>query len=470
MTRHGQESPIAPVSLPPLPTGLSDGQKLLEYYPDASKRAHEQGRVVVKLHTAPSGAIDLPLQIDRDRTDASPRLEEAAQMILSGRKFEAAENYRNNLAVSIVFELAPCGTVVQDTASDYRINLCLDPSPYATFNFAEHPPSEFEDQIHKILIHGDLADIDFLEETLGLRFRVSRPVPSPYSFGDDHDLHVLVTPIAVPKTLRITGLGYGLLSDSNGHSSAFNFEFMPVECPNVVLWATRWKIPSVSGTDPHGNGSGTDIQWDGEHGIRVSVAYWPGGGCQMSLSQSKESAEPFSSHVDGDMISATPMVRGIGDMIAGGDIRDVARAGRALHARFTTSEPGAFGISYELQNVIPGIDPGRFEYSVNDTGKGPSPFGAFFYVPPIPAKRNARLRLIVDVYHLCIRREQLPAELNRRGIRFRRFLRDDDDIYLVQGRNEMRVRLGLFGGCVRDLDISQTTDVKHALRSTTPKS
>jgi TonB family protein len=467
--RHAQESPIAaPLSVPPLPNQLS--QTLLEFYPDASKRAREQGRVVVHLQIDPSGAIDLPIQIDRERTNATPRLEEAAQKILSRTKFETGDNYKKNLTVSIVFELVPCGTVIHDPAPDYRINLCLDPSLYATVNFAEHPPSEFEEQIHKILIHGDLADADFLEETLGVRFRVTRLAPSPYSFGKDHDLHVLLTPIWVPKTIRVTGLSYGLLSDLNGHSSAFRFEFMPVECPDIAFWAARWKIPSASGTDPHGYGSGTDIQWGGDHGIRVSALYWHGGGCQMSLSQSKESGEPFSSHTDSDLIAATPIVRGIGAMIASGDIRNVVRAERALHARFTTSGPGGFGVNYELQDIIPGIDPISFEYSVNDTGKEPSPFGAFSYVPPIPANRSARLRLIVDVYHLCVRREQLPAELHRRGIRFRRSSSDGDDIYVMQGQNEIRMQLRLFGGCVRDIGISQITDVKHALRSSTPQS
>jgi TonB family protein len=464
--RHAQESPIpTPLAAPSLPEGLRDGQKLLDYYPDASKRAHEQGRVVVKLQIGASGTLDRPMQIDRERTDATPRLEEAAQKILSGAKFEAGDNYKRNVTVSIVFELVPCGAVTQEPTTDYRIDLCLDPSPYANFNFTEHPPSVFEEQIHKILIHGDLADIDFLEDTLGLRFRVTRPVPSPYAYGDDHGLHVLVTPTLVPKTLKIQGLDYGSLTDAAGNRSALILEFIPVECPDIALWAARSKIPSTSGTDPHGNGHGTDFQWGGEHGIRVNIGYSTGGGCQMFLSQNKESGEPFSSHTDSDLISPTPLVRGIGAMIAGGDIRNVARAERALRAGFTTSGPSQFGLSYELQKIIPGVDPGFFEYSVNDTGKEPSPYGAFFYVPPIPANRKAALRMTVDVYHLCIRRAQLPAELHRRGVRFHGFGKDGEDIYVIRGRNEIRVRSGLFGGCIRDIDISQITDVKHALRS-----
>jgi TonB-like protein len=464
-----RHAPIIPLAAPPIPKRLSDGQKFLDYYPDASKRAHEQGRVVMKLQIGASGELEQPIQIDRGRTDATARLAEAAQKILSGAKFDVGDTYKKNVTASIVFELVPCGAVTQDPTTDYRINLCLDPSPYATFDFAENPPSEFEEQIHQILIHGDLADIDFLEEALGLRFRVTPPVPSPYSYGDDHGLHVLVTPTRVPKTLKVQGLYYGSLTDAAGNRSALILEFIPVECPDIALWAARSKISSTSSTDPHGNGRGTDFQWDGEHGIGVNIVYWTVGGCHMFLSQNKALGEPFSSHTESDLISPTPLVRGIGAMIAGGDIRNVSRAERALHASFTTSGPGQFGLSYELHNVIPGVDPGLFEYSVNDTGQEPSPYGFFFYVPPIPAEPKATLRLIVDIYHLCIRRGQLPSELHRRGIRFRGFVKDAEDIYVIRGRNEIRVESSMFGGCVRDIAILQMTYDRHVLRGETSK-
>lgn len=455
-----------PLAVPALPNGLRDGQKLLDYYPDASKRAHEQGRVVVTLGIGASGTLEPSMQVDRERTDATPRLEEAAQKILWGAKFESGENYESNVTVSIVFELVPCDAVAQDPTADYRINLCLDPSPYAMFNFGEHPPSVFEQQIHKILVHGDLADIDYLEQTLGLRFRVTRPVPSPYSVnGDDHSLHVLVTPVLVPKAFRVQGLEYWSQANAVGLTSAFILRFYPVECPDIGLWAARLKVPSASSMDPHGYGSGTDFQSGGEHGIRVSIFNHIGGWCQMSLSQTREMGEPFSSHTDSDLISPTPLVQGLGAMIASGDIRNVARAERALHTSFTTLGSGQFGVNYELQNIIPRVDPGFFEYSVNDTGKEPSPYGIFTYAPPIPANRKAHFRLTLDVYHVCIQPAQLPSELHRRGVRFRRLVKDGEDVYVIRGRNEIRVRSGLFGGCIRDIDISQITDVQHALRN-----
>lgn len=463
--RHSQElSGAPPLAVRPLPERLRDGQQLLEYYPGASKRSHEQGRVVVNLQIGASGALE-QMQINRERTDATPRLEEGAQKIIlyGGRRFAAGENYKKNVTVSIVFELVPCGTVKQDSTADYRISLCLDPSPYATFDFAAHPPSVFEEQIREVLSHGDLADIDFLEKTLDLRFRVTRPIQSPYSNGDNHNLHVIMTPTFVPKTLKIQGLAYGSRMDAATNTSAFTLEFVPVGCPDISLWAARSKIPVNSSSDPHGNGYGTDFQWSGEHGIRVRAVYWAGGGCQMSVSQKQELREPFSSHTDSDLISPTPLVQGLGAMIASGDIRNVARAERALHTTFATSGPGQFGLSYELQDIIPGVDPGYFDYSVNDTGLAPSPYGAFIYAPPIAANRTAHLRLTVDVYHLCIRRAQLASELHRRHVHYRRFVKNGEETDVIRRQNEIRVRSALFGGCVRDIDISQITDIKHAL-------
>jgi hypothetical protein len=459
-TRGPAKQTPAPVA-PPLPLNLS--RTHLEYYPDASKRAHEQGRVVVKLHLDSSGAIGLPMQIDRERTDAAPRLEEAAQKILSGSKFETDRNFKKNLSVSIVFELVPCGSVAQEPTADYHINICLDPSPFAYFDFAAHPPSELESKIEKILLRGDLTDIDFLEATLGARFRVTPPVPSPYAlYGDrDDSPHVLVTPTLVPKMFRVQGFEYHSQADTNTHTSIFRLSLAPFECPDVALWAARLKLPSTFSMDPHGYGQGAEFQSAGEHGISVSAFYHTGGGCQLSLSQRKEISEPFSSHTDRDLISAAPLVRGLGAIIASGDIRNVARAERALRTTFRTSGPGTFGFHYELEKVIPGIDPGYFEYSVNDTGLENA--SIFFYVPPTPANRTARLDLMVDVYHVCLRREQLPSELHRRGIHFRHGAKGGADHYVIMGNNEIRLQLQRFGDCIRDITLSQTTDVRHAI-------
>ena len=175
--------------------------------------------------------------------------------------------------------------------------------------------------------------------------------------------------------------------------------------------------------------------------------------------------QPFSSHTDRDLAFPAPLVRGLGAIIASGDIRDVARAERALRTTFTRSGPGTFGFNYELTNVIPGIDPGDFEYSVNDTGQENA--SIFSYMPPNPANRTARLNLMVDVYHVCIRGGQLPSELHRRGIHFHHAAKDGEDHNVIRGNNEIHVRLQRFGDCIRYITLSQTADVRRAIVPTT---
>ena len=235
--RRPADQAMTASSVPPLPQALHG--RLLEWYPDASKRAHEQGRVVVNGQISPAGVLIQPVSIDRTQTDATPRLEAAASKLLMGNKFEVGDHYKNRVTISIVFELVPCGSIAQASSVDYRVNICLDPSPYADVDFAEHPPSEMESQIDKILLHGDLADIDFLEETLGARFRVTPPVrpPNSYSRGGKPDLtpHVLVTPTQVPKIFRVDGFEYESQAHTDAHTSDFRLNIPPVECPNIAL-------------------------------------------------------------------------------------------------------------------------------------------------------------------------------------------------------------------------------------------
>jgi hypothetical protein len=62
-----------------------------------------------------------------------------------------------------------------------------------------------------------------------------------------------------------------------------------------------------------------------------------------------------------------------------------------------------------------------------------------------------------------MRKAQLPSELQRRGVRFRHLSKDGYDIYLIRGKNEIRVSSSMFNDCIRDVDIAQITDVQHSL-------
>jgi hypothetical protein len=42
-------------------------------------------------------------------------------------------------------------------------------------------------------------------------------------------------------------------------------------------------------------------------------------------------------------------------------------------------------------------------------------------------------------------------------------MKEGEDNYVIEGKNRIRVRLGRFGDCIRDVAVLQTTDVKHAI-------
>jgi DNA-binding beta-propeller fold protein YncE len=110
---------------PPQPTiaGIND------YYPDASKRAKDVGRVVVHFTIGASGVPEEPITIDERQSDAHPRLQNATRQIFHKLQFEAGDAYKRDLTASVVFELAPCGNISHANDVDYRVNLCLELPP-----------------------------------------------------------------------------------------------------------------------------------------------------------------------------------------------------------------------------------------------------------------------------------------------------------------------------------------------------
>src|ERR1700722_16333533 len=65
---------------PPLPERYLTGN-LNEYYPDASKRAHETGEVIVEFAVAGDGAVQ-HITVNEQRSAPYPRLSDAATTML----------------------------------------------------------------------------------------------------------------------------------------------------------------------------------------------------------------------------------------------------------------------------------------------------------------------------------------------------------------------------------------------------
>jgi TonB family protein len=115
---------------PPLPERYLTGN-LNEYYPDASKRAHETGEVIVNFTVAANGVVN-NITVNEHASAPFPRLLNAATKIVQGLKLAVGDKYKTSLTMSIVFEIAPCGIVSHSSGPDYYTFLCVDPIRHPT--------------------------------------------------------------------------------------------------------------------------------------------------------------------------------------------------------------------------------------------------------------------------------------------------------------------------------------------------
>ncbi len=103
-----------------------------DYYPSASRRLSESGRVVLHFTIGIDGKVTLSsfaLDETESSTDPKPhqRLVDAAKQLLRRAKFDTGPRYRRELTASFVFELAPCGSLKHNAAHDYSIYACREP-------------------------------------------------------------------------------------------------------------------------------------------------------------------------------------------------------------------------------------------------------------------------------------------------------------------------------------------------------
>ncbi len=323
-----------------------------------------------------------------------------------------------------------------------------------------------EHALGEVLAHNDLADIDFIENTLGVGFRVSKPVPVPYWFGKDDELHVRVMVTSNPPSMLAEWLGYTTETDDSKHQTEFQFHFIPRSRPDLRQWAADWNVKVTESMFTDAAGSAESIQWGGPTGINIQASYYTGGGYGITLTQRKNISEPFSSHVKMDLIPPISLERQVGALIAAGDLRNYGRTAKILDTTLHI-DPEAirngrwyYG-SAILDSVIVGIDPSSFVYRIDEFGWVSPP--AFFVVPAHLSNRTVDLNLGVDVYHVCVAPRDIEAELKRRSIKFTPESRDSDDaVYSVTGRNKITLRIRRFRKCVNEIDLSQITDVEHS--------
>jgi hypothetical protein len=121
------------------PRSLAKNLSPSEYYPDASKRAHETGEVILHFHIGSEGIAQAPFVVDETTKDF-PRLIEAAQKMLRDTRYESGEHYRHEVTASVLFELMPdCGKLQATSGIDYYYRLCVLPLAI-TIPREGHPP------------------------------------------------------------------------------------------------------------------------------------------------------------------------------------------------------------------------------------------------------------------------------------------------------------------------------------------
>lgn len=110
------------------PSILAPSRDVSEYYPAASLRAEEMGRVVLHFTVNEEGKAVEPFTMDGTSGSSSYRLIVGAQQYLRDSRFGSGTHYKKMLTASFIFELAPCGTL-EHSSADYRIDLCRERPP-----------------------------------------------------------------------------------------------------------------------------------------------------------------------------------------------------------------------------------------------------------------------------------------------------------------------------------------------------
>lgn len=109
---------------------LQPARDASEYYPQASLRLGEVGRVVLHFSVNADGKAVEPFTVDAGQSiDAVERLVVTASDYLKESRFISRAPYRGILTASFVFEFAPCGTLEHSLTYDYTINLCRERAP-----------------------------------------------------------------------------------------------------------------------------------------------------------------------------------------------------------------------------------------------------------------------------------------------------------------------------------------------------
>ena len=441
------------------PRLLSSINEFNAFYPPASRRLGETGRVVVHFAVTDDGRVQFPVATEA-LDSSSPRFVVAVEKILHQLRFAASETERRTLTASFVFELQPC-EFTHPSNQDYTFNIC-GKLPCTEFG-ADLPSDPLKAALRTVLEHGDLSDIQALSGALDLDLHVRSD-----SSNTGQLLQYTAVARKTPPYLFASDFSYTSSVDLAQGTTRVELGFRPRFCPNICRWGDQWKQRVSGSTEQLTEGWGTEefdtLQWGGPAGIELAVSSNVFG-CSGVLRQEIPRAVTFPPSPARPGNLEADVARRIAEAVAGGDLRRVEYLSHSLgaelvpHVMAGSEDTGAL-----LAQSIPGIESARVGYSAYDTG-WTSGIGPLFRVPRQLAERTVDMELPVDTDQVCVVPASIGAELSRRSIPYTTSKNITDLIFSIRSENLITLTATVLGGCVAQFTLHQVTDIAHSFET-----
>jgi hypothetical protein len=327
--------------------------------------------------------------------------------------------------------------------------------------------AELKTALHRVLTHGDLADLPHLSRTLGIGLRVAAPDLRYPHIDPATNFRAIAT--TNPPSLLASSLRYEAQYSESRRSSRLQLDFSPRSCLPLREWAKEWSIRVDRSFDPHGAGEWQELKWPGPEGIRLNNFYSSRGGCSASLMQLVSRWVRFSPPKSIKAAAGRLSIDQVVDLLAAGDLRNVQQVARILRTELIPL-PGVVkaGLLYrgsvEMAQVVPGVDPWQTAYYGDDTGWVAPP--SFTAAPRALAEREVNLQLMVDFESNCIPLAALDSAVQSRSIGASTRRPDGrQPVYTVPGEHRIELGVAATRECVEQLRYRQVTDAEHSVKT-----
>jgi hypothetical protein len=350
-----------------------------------------------------------------------------------------------------------------------------------------------KEAVHRILMRGDMADMDSLARDTGLELHLQ---PMYLDFGTK----AIIT--KNPDYTYASSLTYGINFDHD-KTTTVKLQFAPVSCPHFDDWEVEWhqKEPLIILSEINVQRS---FDWndnpdlhvelsckhDGkqlaENRLTITQKYrrWvnvsleletSGGSClypgRLAMSIDDVLNVPsLTSAASSTKDLARELARKLIDVIEAGDIRNYSPLESIFDANFV-AVPEAIDAnllvngSARLAHAIPGLDSATFSYHVNDTGWDVLPYRVA--EPKYLHSRQASFGADVDRSQFCLNPEMVENMAQGRGLNIIVPTKESpgkQSFSVINERNLINISFELHNNdCVSSFKIEQVTDAAHDL-------